>query len=77
MAFKMYSEVKEVRKEVFFKLFQEGEYIMLSMVDENGKQINCGNILSIDAQGRFEKSMCVNSTVGLELDGVGQIVIHN
>lgn len=62
-----------LRKVIRFRLSEDSRGICLFTVDENGRRVQCGNILRITPEGYLSRSCGVNPDLGLPLDKEGQI----
>ena len=61
---------------VYFNLVDNGEFVTLELVDENGNHVMCGNICNISKNsGRIETCCFVNRELGFTLDSYGRVII--
>ena len=71
-------EVQEKSKveNVYFNLVDNGEFVTLELVDENGNHVMCGNICNINKNsGRINKCRNVNRELGFTLDSYGRVIV--
>lgn len=71
----IYTE-KEKCENVYFNLVDNGEFVTLELVDENGNHVMCGNICNIDKQsGMITTMKNVNREFGFILDSYGRVIV--
>ena len=71
----IYAE-KEKCENVYFNLVDNGEFVTLELVDENGNHVMCGNICNINKNsGRINKCRNVNRELGFTLDSYGRVIV--
>jgi len=71
----IYTE-KEKCENVYFNLVDNGEFVTLELVDENGNHVMCGNICNINKNsGRINKCRNVNRELGFTLDSYGRVIV--
>ena len=71
-------EIQEKSKveNVYFNLVDNGEFVTLELVDENGNHVMCGNICNISKNSGKIISMCnFNHELGFTLDSYGRVII--
>ena len=62
---------------VYFNLVDNGEFVTLELVDENGNHVMCGNICNINKNsGRIHKCCNVNRELGFTLDSCGRVIVY-
>ena len=76
MQFKTYKPRPKLKivPTTLFSLEERAGDISLIAVDNNGKRVSQGFILSIRKNGTFDRSHSVSPKLGLKLDGKGRIV---
>lgn len=67
MKVQVYSEVI-TEKVVRLALFNDSNGVVLQVVDNNGKEISCGRILRITADGQLRFYSRINPNMGLKLE---------
>ena len=72
MAFKIYEETKKT-PEVLLKLVAVSSGIKVVVVDGNGVQEMCGNLICFNNDGTIERVCSVGDRFGFKLDGEGRI----
>ena len=71
----IYTE-KEKCENVYFNLVDNGEFVTLELVDENGNHVMCGNICHIDKKtGKIVTCSNVNHELGFTLDSCGRVIV--
>jgi len=61
---------------VYFNLVDNGEFVTLELVDENGNHVMCGNICNIGKKsGRIGTCCNVNRELGFTLDSYGRVIV--
>ena len=71
----IYTE-KEKCENVYFNLVDNGEFVTLELVDENGNHVICGNICIIGKKsGKIYTCCNVNREFGFTLDSYGRVII--
>ena len=61
---------------VYFNLVDNGEFVTLELVDENGNHVMSGNICNINKNsGRIYKCRNVNRELGFTLDSYGRVIV--
>ena len=74
--FKGEVQEKSEVENVYFNLVDNGEFVTLELVDENGNHVMCGNICNISKNsGRIETCCFVNRELGFTLDSYGRVII--
>lgn len=72
----IYTE-KEKCENVYFNLVDNGEFVTLELVDENGNHMHNGNILYIHkTTGKIHSAWSINRDIGFELDCNGSVTIN-
>jgi len=72
----IYTE-KEKCENVYFNLVDNGEFVTLELVDENGNPVMCSNICHIDKKsGRIYICKYVNHELGFTLDSCGRVIVY-
>lgn len=72
----IYTE-KEKCENVYFNLVDNGEFVTLELVDENGNHMHNGNILYIHkTTGKIHSAWSINRDIGFELDDYGCVIIN-
>jgi hypothetical protein len=72
----IYTE-KEKCENVYFNLVDNGEFVTLELVDENGNHMHNGNILYIHkTTGKIHFARSINRDIGFELDCNGSVTIN-
>ena len=72
----IYTE-KEKCENVYFNLVDNGEFVTLELVDENGNHMHNGNILYIHkTTGKIHSARSINRDIGFELDCNGSVTIN-
>lgn len=72
----IYTE-KEKCENVYFNLVDNGEFVTLELVDENGNHMHNGNILFIHkTTGKIHSARSINRDIGFELDDYGCVIIN-
>lgn len=67
---------KDEVENVYFNLVDNGEFVTLELVDENGNHVMCGNICNINKNsGRIIKCCNVNRELGFTLDSYGRVIV--
>lgn len=71
----IYTE-KEKCENVYFNLVDNGEFVTLELVDENGNHVMCGNICNINKNsGMITTMKNVNREFGFILDLYGRVIV--
>ena len=74
--FKGEVQEKSEVENVYFNLVDNGEFVTLELVDENGNHVMCGNICNIIKKtGRINKCCNVNRELGFTLDSYGRVIV--
>ncbi len=74
--FKDEVQVKSKVKNVYFNLVDNGEFVTLELVDENGNHVLCSNICNISKNsGRIETCCNVDRELGFTLDSHGRVIV--
>lgn len=74
--FKGEVQEKSEVENVYFNLVDNGEFVTLELVDENGNHVMCGNICNISKNSGRIISMCnINHELGFTLDSYGRVII--
>lgn len=75
MKLKIYQEKSEEIEEepVRLALRQEGEGILVHVVDENGNHIDASNLVKFYSNGIIHRCSSVNKKLGFQLDSFGKI----
>ena len=61
---------------VYFNLVDNGEFVTLELVDENGNHVLCSNICNIGKKsGRIGTCCNVNRELGFTLDSYGRVIV--
>jgi hypothetical protein len=76
MKLKVYQEKKsEEEKEVYLRLFQHNNVIILKAVNHQGLPHPGGCLLEINNQGKIYRNRSVSPYLGFKLDGEGRIAV--
>lgn len=76
MKVKVFSEIDPINKEIYFRLDQSDNRVLLVVVNpQTGWLVPCGTIASIDGLGHMYRHTGVNSNIGLRLDDEQRILI--
>ncbi len=75
MKLKIYADAPKTEEVVWLQLRDDGDLIVLEAVDEDGKKIFGGNILTITSNGPIRLCWGVNSSLGFDLDDNGCVII--
>jgi len=74
--FKGEVQVKSKVENVYFNLVDNGEFVTLELVDENGNHVMCGNITNINkTSGKIYPASNVNGGLGFTLDSCGRVIV--
>ena len=74
--FKGEVQEKSEVENVYFNLVDNGEFVTLELVDENGNHVLCSNICIISKNsGRIETCCYVNRELGFTLDSHGRVIV--
>lgn len=74
--FKGEVQEKSEVENVYFNLVDNGEFVTLKLVDENGNHVMCGNICNISKNsGRINPCCNVDRELGFTLDSYGRVII--
>lgn len=75
MKLEIYQEKPEEIKEqiVRLALVQEGNGVLLHVVDKDGNRVECGNLIKFYNDGVISRSFAVNPSLGFQLNKRGQI----
>ncbi len=75
--FEIFDEAKKVKSAVILRLVTDKyrkDMVTLVIVDETGKIVNRGALMSFFEDGTFSRMWCVNSSTGIKRDHIGRIV---
>ena len=71
----IYTE-KEKCENVYFNLVDNGEFVTLELVDENGNHVLCSNICNISKNsGKIDTCCNVDRELGFILDSYGRVIV--
>ena len=78
MGLMIYNEKKNVEpKEMFLRLVDDGDRILLTAVYENGEKVHCGNLFAFHKDGTVERCCSVNPYIGFKLNEKSQLAFED
>ena len=78
MKVSIYNETPELPKEtkITLRLTERPDHIFVTIVDEKGEKVHCGNLMSFDKQTMLlSRCNCVSPTISLPLNKDRQLLM--
>lgn len=76
MELKIFEAKEKVKQQVYLRLVEGYEGIILIACDEDGGERNLGNLLKISKNGKIYLCQKVNKNLGFQLDSNGRIEVE-
>jgi len=76
MKIKVYTTPKFKKETVYLRLVDQGNRVVLQVVDDQGNRVNRGDLLSFRCDGSVIRQQHVNSELGFMLDDEGRLIIE-
>jgi hypothetical protein len=75
MKVKVFTESLKEEEQIFFRLIQESNYVLLIACNATGEIVSMGNLLKINSNGELILISGVNREIGLKLDEAGYLQV--